>query len=80
MCVTAVGRVVAVEDGEVVVELDGLRRRAMSLLVPDLEPGDLVLIGLGAVLGRVEAEDRDALEHLHRTAALEPPIHPTTTT
>ena len=79
MCVTAVGRVVAVEDGEVVVELDGLRRRAMSLLVPDLEPGDLVLIGLGAVLGRVEAEDRDALEHLHRTAAAEPPIHSTTT-
>jgi hypothetical protein len=65
--------------GEVVVELDGLHRRAMSLLVPDLEPGDLVLIGLGAVLGRVEAEDRDALEHLHRTAAAEPPIHSTTT-
>ena len=79
MCVTAVGRVLAVEDGEVVVELDGLRRRAMSLLVPDLAPGDLVLVGLGAVLGRVEAEDRDALEHLHRSAAAEPPIHSTTT-
>ena len=80
MCVTAVGRVVAVEDGEVVVELDGLRRRAMSLMVPDLPPGDLVLVGLGAVLGRVEVEDRDALDHLHRTAAGAPPIHPTTTT
>jgi len=72
MCVTAVGRVVAVEDGEVVVDLDGLQRRAMSLLVPDLEPGDLVLIGLGAVLGRVDAEDRDALAHLHAMAAPTP--------
>jgi len=80
MCVTAVGRVVAVEDGEVVVELDGLRRRAMSLLVPDLAPGDLVLVGLGAVLGRVEAEDRDALDQLHRTAAAVPPDRPTITT
>ena len=77
MCVTAVGRVLAVEDGEVVVDLDGLHRRAMSLLVPDLEPGDLVLIGLGTVLGRVDAEDRDALDELQRTAAAAPPDHVT---
>ena len=80
MCMTTVGRVVAVEDGEVVVDLAGLQRRALSLLVPDLAPGDLVLVGLGAVLGRVESEDRDALEHLHRTAADGPPLSSSPTT
>ena len=75
MCVTAVGRVLTVEDGEVVVDLDGLHRRAMSLMVPDLRPGDLVLVGLGAVLGRVDAEDRDALDQLQRTATAAPPDH-----
>ena len=80
MCVTAVGRVVAVEDGEVVVDLAGLHRRALSLLVPGLEPGDLVLVGLGAVLGRVETEDRDALDHLHRAAAEGSPVTQPSTT
>lgn len=73
MCRTTVGRVLAIEDGEVLVDLDGLHRRALSLLVPDLAPGDLVLVGLGTVLGRVDADDRDALDHIHRAAGTEPP-------
>jgi hydrogenase maturation factor len=73
MCQTAVGRVIAVEDGEAVVDLDGLRRRAICLMVPDLEPGDLVLVGLGAVLGRVEAVDRAALDRIQ----LQPTDRPT---
>lgn len=69
MCRTSVGQVLEVGDGEVLVDLDGLRRHAMSLMVPGLKPGDLVLVGLGAVLGRVEPEDRDALERLQRPPA-----------
>jgi hydrogenase maturation factor len=69
MCVSAIGRVISVEDGEAVVELEGIHRRALSLLVPDLEPGDLVLVGLGTVLGRVEPADRDALDHIHQAVA-----------
>jgi len=64
MCRTAVGAVISVEDGEVVVDLDGLPRRAISLMVPGLRPGDLVLVGLGTVLGRVDPEDRAALERI----------------
>jgi hydrogenase maturation factor len=79
MCVTAIGRVIGVEEGEAIVDLDGLHRRALSLLVPDLAPGDLVLVGLGAVLGRVEPSDRDALDDINRTAAgVPPPPHTTT--
>jgi HupF/HypC family. len=66
MCRTSVGRILAVEDGEVVVDLDGLQRRAISLMVPDLVPGDLVLVGLGTVLGRVDADDRATLERIDR--------------
>lgn len=69
MCKTSVGQVLAVEDGEVLVDLGGLQRRALSLMVPDLKPGDLVLVGLGAVLGRVEPADRAVLEGIQRGAA-----------
>ena len=74
MCRTAVGTVLAIEDGEVLVDLDGLHRRALSLLVPDLAPGDLVLVGLGTVLGRVDPDDRDALDHIQQAAATPPPL------
>ncbi len=75
MCQTSIGRVVAVQDGQAVVDLDGgQRRNAMSLMIPDLAPGDLVLVGLGTVLGRVDPDDRDALE----TIGLPPAGSPTT--
>jgi hydrogenase maturation factor len=64
MCRTAIGQVISVEDGEAIVDLDGLSRRALALMVPDLRPGDLVLVGLGTVLGRVEPEDRAALDRI----------------
>ncbi len=67
MCRTSVGVVLAVEDGVAVVDLDGIRRNAISLTVPDLVPGELVLVGLGAVLGRVTPEDRAALDDLITT-------------
>lgn len=67
MCRTSVGEVLEVEDGMAVVELDGVRRNAIALMVPDLAPGDLVLVGLGTVLGRVTPEDRAALDDLITT-------------
>lgn len=67
MCRTSVGEVIAVEDGVAVVDLDGIRRNAIALMVPDLVPGELVLVGLGTVLGRVTPEDRAALDHLITT-------------
>jgi hydrogenase maturation factor len=66
MCRTTVGEVLAVEGGVAVVDLDGVRRNAISLMVPDLVPGDLVLVGLGTVLGRVTPEDRAALDSIDR--------------
>jgi hydrogenase maturation factor len=76
MCRTAVGRVIAVEDGAAVVELDGWNRRALSLLVPDVRPGDLVLVGLGTILGRVEPADQAALDNIRNGAVASLPSHP----
>lgn len=64
MCRTTVGRVLSVGDGCAVVDLDGLRRTALTLLFPDLQVGEAVLVGLGTVLGRVTAEDHAALDAL----------------
>ncbi len=74
MCRSTIGRVISVEDGYAVVDLEGVRRRASTLLVPDIGPGELVLIGLGSVLGRVEPADLEAL----RALEAEIPIHRTT--
>jgi len=74
MCRTSVGEVVALEDGVAVVDLDGVRRKAISLTIPDLAMGELVLVGLGTVLGRVTPEDRAALESIDRRAG--PPATP----
>ncbi len=76
MCRTAIGQVLEVGQGEVVVDLDGLRRRAISLMVPDLAPGDLVLVGLGTVLGRVDPADRAVLDAIEPRPATSRPIHP----
>ncbi len=76
MCLTSVGRVISVEDGQALVDLDGLQRRAMSLMIPDLRPGELVLVGLGTVLGRVDLADHEALERIQPATSQRLPTSP----
>ncbi|MFI5261771.1 MAG: HypC/HybG/HupF family hydrogenase formation chaperone [Candidatus Limnocylindrales bacterium] len=45
---------VMVVGDEADVEVDGRTRRLPALLVPDLRPGDHVLIGLGTILARLD--------------------------
>lgn len=58
MCATDTGRVVEVVGDEALVDLAGRIRRLPALLVPDLRPGDHVLIGLGHVLARCDPPRR----------------------
>lgn len=65
MCRSTVARVISVEDGVAIVEMDGDRRRQASTLpLPDVMPGEIVLIGLGAILGRVNQGDLAVLRAL----------------
>jgi hypothetical protein len=43
-------------------------------MTPGLRPGDLVLIGLGVVLARVDPDDHAALATLLSEAAVEPSL------
>jgi len=53
---SAVGTVVAILDDEVVVNIEGVLRRASSGHVRRLAIGDWVMVGVGSVLGVVDAK------------------------
>jgi hydrogenase maturation factor len=52
MCATVEALVVTVDADGATVEWDGRQRRAMTLLVPDVQAGERVLVGLGMILAR----------------------------
>jgi hydrogenase assembly chaperone HypC/HupF len=63
MCVTLPARVLSVEAGTAVVDIDGHAMTVSAGAVPDVVPGDSVLIGLGSILARLdplEAEEMAA--------------------
>jgi len=54
MCLDFAARVTSV-DGEVAtVDSDGRRRRASTLMIPDIAVGDWVFIALGTIIERVD--------------------------
>jgi hydrogenase assembly chaperone HypC/HupF len=69
MCITAPGRVIEIDAAGAVVDLTGVRRRASTLVMPDVAVGDWVLVGAGTILRRVEeAEARELSREI--TAAI----------
>lgn len=70
MCIVAPARVVARLESEVLVDHEGRRRRASTLLVPQVDVGDWVLVGSGAVLRRLEpSEALDLLDTIRAAEA-----------
>jgi hydrogenase expression/formation protein HypC len=57
MCIAFPGRVLAVDDADAIVEIDGRRRRASLRMRADIVIGDWVLIGAGSVLRRLDARE-----------------------
>jgi hydrogenase assembly chaperone HypC/HupF len=79
MCRSTVARVVALDGTDAVVDFDGVHRRATTTFVPEVQPGDHVLIGLGAVLGIVAPADVAALRDLEARGRAAVPADPTGT-
>jgi hydrogenase maturation factor len=76
MCLIESGLVVARNGDAAIVETNGRQRLVTSLLVPDLEVGDVVLVGLGTVYARTTAEEAAELDELSTTArGAAPTIH-----
>lgn len=68
MCIAFPGRVLAVDQGDAVVEVDGRRRRASLRLRADVAVGDWVLVGAGSVLRRLEAAEAAEIDTTLRAA------------
>jgi hydrogenase assembly chaperone HypC/HupF len=54
MCIGFPGRVVAIDGLGASVETEGRRRRASTLLRPDIVVGDWVIVAAGTVVDRLE--------------------------
>ena len=65
MCVTWPAQVVAIDAQGATVDTEGRRRRASTVIVPDVAVGEWVLVGMGTILERLDPgvaqEMRDAL-------------------
>lgn len=54
MCLTAPARVLAVDAEGATVLLAGHERRASTLVVPEVRPGDWVVVAAGTILERID--------------------------
>lgn len=50
------GRVVEVRGERAVVDFGGLRREVDAVLVPDVKPGDYVIVHAGAIIEKIDEE------------------------
>lgn len=71
MCLIETGVVVATREDAAIVLAEGRERLVANLLVPDVEVGDVVVLGLGTLLGRATADEAADLRAL-RSAAIHP--------
>ncbi len=60
MCLAVPAQVEKIEGETAVVNLSGNRQKAMASLVPDLKPGDWVLLHAGYILQKID--EKEALE------------------
>ena len=69
MCLTAPGLVIAVDEDAALVRVGDVARRALTLLAPDVQPGDWVLVGAGAVIRRIGPDEAESTQRLLETTA-----------
>ena len=61
MCVGFPGRVVAVDELGATVEQEGRVRRASTLLIPDITPGDWVFVAAGSIVERLDPGEAEEI-------------------
>ncbi len=64
MCIALPGRVLAVDADGATVDLDGRRRRASTLLLPEVSPGDWVVVAAGTIVERLDPDDAKDIQAL----------------
>ncbi len=68
MCLGFPGRVVAVDGGGAVVDVEGRRRRASTLLVPEVAIGDWVYVTAGTIIDRIDPAEAEAIRAILQNA------------
>ena len=68
MCLSFPGLVLAVDATGATVETEGRRRRASTLLFPDIAVGDRVVVAAGTIVDRLDAWQADEIDTLLRAA------------
>lgn len=77
MCIGYPGRVVRIEDGVATVDDGERRRRATTLLLPDVGPGAWVLVAAGTIVRELEPDDAaDLARQLARATSMATPTDP----
>ena len=61
MCISFPGTVVSVDELGATVDLDGRLRRASTLLIPDIAPGDHVFVAAGSIVERLEPDEAELI-------------------
>ena len=68
MCIEVPGRVIEVDADGATVLRDGRRRRASTLLIPDVQPGDWVFVAAGTIVERLEPDEASSITTTLRDA------------
>ena len=68
MCIAFPGLVVELDRGVAVVETEGRRRRASTLLLPGIAVGDWVTVAAGTIVDRLEPGEAAEIQTLLRAA------------
>jgi hydrogenase assembly chaperone HypC/HupF len=72
MCIGFPGVVVGIDESGAVVEAEGRRRRASSLILPEVAVGDWVTVAAGTIVERLDpAEAAEIQDLLHAAIDLE---------
>ena len=59
MCVGVSGKVVKLQAGTAMVDVNGARREVSAQLLSDLEPGDYVMVHAGVAIAKITDDDED---------------------
>ncbi len=76
MCLGFPGLVVAVDATGATVDTEGRRRRASTLLTPDLQPGEWVFVAAGTVVDRLDPEEAAFIRTALIQAGAQRPVDP----
>ena len=64
MCVGLSARVVSVSDGMAVVDASGAKRMISAELVPELMPGDYVMVHAGTAIAKITDDETEETEKI----------------